>query len=93
MNDKIFPVAKQFAASIGSIGQSLPKVEFERGKIKLLPSENVIQKIKSAETNSVGSTSEDKKDERHIEVPKDDTKVYNSYLCIQNPSFSHFGHF
>lgn len=89
VNDKIFPVAKQFAASIGSIGQSLPKVEFERGKIKLMPSETVSQKIKSVETNSVSSTSEDQKDQRHIGVTKEDTKVpfHISFQIVKDQDF------
>jgi len=71
VNDKIFPVAKQFAAGIGTIGQNLPKVEFDRGKLKLMPSESNNQqknRITTTDTNSV-------RDERHIGPFRDTTKV------------------
>jgi len=77
-------VAKQFAETIGSIGQSLPKVEFENGKIKLMPSDSFYEKTKVVESNGIGSTKEDLKDKRLIGESSDESKVMNTRCASKN---------
>ena len=72
--DKISPVAKKFAQGIGQIGQGmstlgetlppLPTVEFDKGKLRLLPNHNTNNNLKEADATNAGS-GQAQRDERH----------------------------
>ena len=74
--DKISPVAKKFAAGLGQIGQGvstlgetlppLPTVEFDKGKLRLLPNHNYNNNnnLKEAPADNVAS-GQGQRDERH----------------------------
>ena len=68
--DKISPVAKKFADGLGQIGQGmstlgetlppLPTVEFDKGKLRLLPNHNNNNNNNLKEATELGQ-----RDERH----------------------------
>ena len=80
--DKISPVAKKFAAGLGQIGQGvstlgetlppLPTVEFDKGKLRLLPNHNYNNNnLKEAPVGN-GVAGQGQRDERHTGPAKGD---------------------
>ena len=67
-------MAKKFAQGIGQIGQGmstlgetlppLPTVEFDKGKLRLLPNHNTNNNLKEADATNAGS-GQAQRDERH----------------------------
>ncbi len=83
--DKISPVAKKFAQGLGQIGQGvstlgetlppLPTVEFDKGKLRLLPNHNYNNNnnnLREVDSGAGQGQGQGQRDERHTGPAKGD---------------------